>query len=340
MHGDLWAVSCHFNPCHYAQRLRNHRLFRARLPVPLLTVELSYSGDYELDGSDADRIVRLHATDVLWQKERLLNVAIAALPESCEAVAWIDGDVLFGRDDWPRETIRMLDHHAMLQLFSRFTDLPRDAQGPPAPDTVPSGGWSFAYLFAQGGHDAELFEAMWGNRESRTSGGVRVERTRTSGLAWAARRDLLLRHGLYDACILGSGDRAITCAACGRFETSSQNFIRNDRQRAHYLEWARGFSESVGGRVSYVEGEVYHLWHGDWHDRRYRQRWRDLAPFEFDPFTDIAIDGAGCWKWSSHKPDMHAYVARYFQLRREDGSDSRPEVVAADEVKQAKTGLG
>lgn len=320
---DLWAVSCHFNPCRYRQRLLNHRRFRERLPVPLLTVELSHDGDFELEAADADRVVRLQAPDVLWQKERLLNVAIAALPERCEKVAWLDGDVLFERDEWHCEARRLLDRHAMLQLFSHFTDLPRGVVGTSlAADQALSTGDSFAYLHAIGGHEGELFDALWGSRESNTHEGVRVRRTRSSGLAWAARREVVRRHGLYDACIVGCGDRAIACAAYGRAETSSQSWIRNERQRRHYVRWAHGFSPSVAGRVSYVEGRIFHLWHGEFRDRRYRERYRDLARLDFDPENDLAIDAVGCWRWNSDKPEMHEYVRRYFSLRNEDGSGS------------------
>ena len=31
----------------------------------------------------------------MWQKERLLNVALAAVPNNVEDVAWIDCDVVF-----------------------------------------------------------------------------------------------------------------------------------------------------------------------------------------------------------------------------------------------------
>jgi hypothetical protein len=320
MSGELWAVSCHFNPCRYASRVRNHRLFHERLGVPLLTVEASFDGEFELDRNDAEQLVRLRGSDILWQKERLLNLGIAALPDRCDKVAWLDADLLFERPEWPREAADRLTHHSMLQLFSHFSDLPpgvHDA-GDPAWPASPSG-HSFAYLAALGGHDAELYDAMWGSTEVVTASGIRVERRRNSGLAWAARRDFLMRHGLYDACILGSGDRAIACAAYGRFETSAQNFIRNEPQRRHYFAWARGFAAAVGGRLHYLEGGVAHLWHGELRERGYRERWRDFARFGFDPHVDIAVDDNGCWRWNSEKPEMHAYVASYFASRREDG---------------------
>ncbi|MGE0702592.1 MAG: hypothetical protein AB7F99_13570 [Vicinamibacterales bacterium] len=317
----LWAVSTHFNPCHYQQRLRNHRVFRERLGVPLLTVELSCDGIFELDAGDADRLLRFRTRDVLWQKERLLNLAFAALPESCDGVAWLDGDVLFERDDWAADASRLLETSALIQLYSHFTDLPRDVTSPSVTNVMGiRTGESFVYQYAQGGNESALFDQMWGSGEDPAAGGSEVRRTRQSGLAWAARRDVLLRHGLYDACILGSGDRAIVCAAYGKHATSAQNFLRNEAQRRHYLEWAGGFAAAVGGRVSFVPGRVFHLWHGEFRDRRYRERWRDLAPFGFDPHVDIAVDESGCWRWNSDKPAMHEYVRQYFSMRQEDGA--------------------
>jgi len=319
--GALWAVSTHFNPCHYRQRLTNHRLFRERLHAPLLTVELSCDGVFELNHKDADRVLQLSTRDVLWQKERLLNVAIATLPASCDAVAWLDGDVLFEREAWAADACRILQSSQIVQLYSHFTDLPRDVTSPStANDTGVRTGESFVYQYEQGGHETALFDEMWGSGEHPQVGGSEVRRTRQSGLAWAARRELLMRYGLYDACILGSGDRAIVCAAYGKHATSAQNFVRNDAQRRHYLAWADHFAAAVDGRVSYVPGRVFHLWHGEFRDRRYRERWRDLAPFDFNPYVDIAHDRSGCWRWSSDKPAMHEYVQEYFSMRQEDGA--------------------
>ena len=45
---------------------------------------------------------------------------------------------------------------------------------------------------------------------------------------------------------------------------------------------------------------------------------QDLEAFGFDPFGDIALDDHGCWRWSSDKKDMHAFIRRYFEMRDED----------------------
>jgi hypothetical protein len=73
---SLWAITSYFNPMSYQRRRANYRLFRERLNVPLVTVELAYGRDFELSDGDADILVQLRARDILWQKERLLNLAL------------------------------------------------------------------------------------------------------------------------------------------------------------------------------------------------------------------------------------------------------------------------
>ena len=79
------------------------------------------------------------------------------------------------------------------------------------------------------------------------------------------------------------------------------------------------FHDAVRGNVSFVAGNLFHLWHGDSKYRRYRDRQSAFARFNFDPCEDIAIGGNGAWRWSSEKPGMHDYVLGYLGSRREDG---------------------
>ena len=77
---NLWAITCYFNPIAYKRRLENYHTFRQHLAVPLVTTELSFDGNFQLQHDDADILVQLHGGDVLWQKERLLNVALKSVP--------------------------------------------------------------------------------------------------------------------------------------------------------------------------------------------------------------------------------------------------------------------
>ena len=306
---NLWAITCYFNPIGYRRRLENYRTFRQRLKVPLVAVELSFDKKFQLASADADILVQLHGSAVLWQKERLLNVALKSLPQVCDKVAWLDCDIVFESDDWAERASRALDEFVLVHLFRERNELPRDF-------TVDSADFwkadrksqSLVYHLASGETTAE---------EASTPGGLL--RGSTAGLAWASRKDTLVEHGLYDACIVGGGDRAILFAGLGMFDLLAQAREMNGRRTQHYLAWARPYFSKVKRRVGYIPGRVFHLWHGDLNDRRHQERHRLFAQFEFDPFIDIVVDPNGCWRWNSEKSEMHAFVKHFFESRKEDG---------------------
>jgi hypothetical protein len=104
----LWGITSFFNPAGFDSRRANYRTFRSRLNVPLLTVELSFADGFELQPTDAEILLQISGGDVMWQKERLLNLALAALPPDCDLVAWLDCDVIFGSSDWPERARQQL----------------------------------------------------------------------------------------------------------------------------------------------------------------------------------------------------------------------------------------
>jgi hypothetical protein len=310
----LWAVTCYFNPCGYRRRLANYRIFRQRLQAPLLTVELSFTGHFELQNGDADNLIQLRSGDVMWQKERLLNVAVRALPASCDRVAWLDCDVVFEDDDWPSAADRALDRHPVIQPFDTSRELARDADPgriEVAQTHLPCR--SLACGLATKSVEAGIMLA----RDKRSLGSM-------DGLAWAARREILEQHSLYDACIIGGGDGAIAAGVVGNFQDCIDYLLLSEPRREHFLAWARPFHDAVRGELGWCAGTVFHLWHGDIKDRNYHERRVRFAEFDFDPFSDITADSGGAWRWNSHKPGMHRFVKDYFHSRFEDG---RPESV-------------
>ena len=73
-HADgLWAITSYFNPGGYRRRLANYRVFRERLNVPLVAIELAFGPEFELREGDAEILMQLRDGDILWQKERLLK---------------------------------------------------------------------------------------------------------------------------------------------------------------------------------------------------------------------------------------------------------------------------
>lgn len=308
--GALWAITTYFNPAGYQRRLRNYRIFRRHLSVPLLTVELAFDGDFELRQGDADRLLQLRGRDVMWHKERLLNIALNHLPAACDKLIWIDCDLVYTRQGWTADLDRLLDEFPIVQGFRRVLHLSRHA-------SVERCSWGDEQLWGTSIASRNLA----GHSTSDDFAGVDTSRAspRGVGLVWAARRDVISRHGFYDACIAGGGDQAFVGAAYGRFEAAIRGQCMTGPGAIHYLAWARPLYETIRGRVGCVDADILHLWHGDRADRRRSERHERLAEFGFDPFEDIAVDATSCWMWSSEKPGMHAWLRWYFHSRKEDG---------------------
>jgi hypothetical protein len=306
---DIWAITAYFNPVGYRSRLANYKTFRDRLTLPLVTVELACDGRLELGESDADILVQIRGGDVLWQKERLLSIALDSVPESCDKVVWIDCDVLFEPADPWLQVSQKLDEYLLVQPFREALDLPADWNGSDL--AVPGAvlGGSVGYAVAT---DAPMDRVLIAD-----SSGKRRPPWR-SGFGFAFRREVIAQHDFYYGRVLGGNDRAMICGALGQFEALVELHHMTARQQEHFTEWAEPFFEMVDGRIGYVDAAVGHLWHGRITDRHYSERHRALRALDFDPYTDIALDRNGCLRWSSDKPRLHRLALEHFIGRRED----------------------
>lgn len=307
---QIWAITAYFNPSRYRSRLRNYRIFRQHLNVPLVTVELGFDGTFELNSRDAEVVIQIDGHDVLWQKERLLNVAISAVPEECAKIARLDCDVVLQSPQWPVDTCRLLDEFPFVQVFSEAHDQPQGSV--PGTDNFPSLQHSWP-SFADCWHKQREPELLM--RRPTT---VRNRSKSAMGLGWAFRRELHENLDVYDKCILGGGEHAILCAACECPEIVTKYQCMNSSQQQDYLNWAELFRQRVGGRLASVPGKAFHLYHGDIRKRGYGTRYVDFRQYDFRPDVDIAVHENGSWRWSTDKPVMHHYVRDYFDSRCED----------------------
>ena len=305
--GPLWAITSFFNPLRYERRLANYRQFRRHLEVPLVAVELGNGGQFQLTDNDAEILVQLPGRDVLWQKERLLNLARKALPPECKQVVWLDCDIVFGNTRWPEQLSVALDRFPLVRPYAK----PRNERlgWRPAPTDLDGLPEHVRPLPRERILMLDHIDACRGN----------LLPAQPWGRAYAASRELFDAHGLYDGCIIGGGDVAMAFAACGHANEAAEVLRLAGPQRAHYLAWAHAYHDDVGGRVACLDGTLHHMWHGARTDRQYGERHVQLAAHAFDPARDIALSEHGVWQWSSDKPALHALVRSYFRGRREDG---------------------
>ena len=292
----LWAITSYFDPFDTGHRLPVYREFRRRLTVPLVTVELRLGGDFHLEPEEADILIRLGGGSVLWQKERLLNLALRALPPCVEAVAWLDCDVVFLREDWPDALLERLQDFEMVQPFRRFYYQNRGQHLDDFPTSQDAALESIAFQFTHGRLPEDAYQMPGMFRKLRYM----------SGAAWVARRELLEAHGFYDTAVLGGGDKLMFSAAAGRYERIAR--WMSQPHQSHFSDWAKPFANSVKGRISYIEGDVVHLFHGDVGARHYPERRVGFEKFQFDPQQDLAFTQDGAWRWQNDKLGMQAYV--------------------------------
>lgn len=304
---ELWIVTSFFNPSCYRTKRRNYDAFISALDVsgvPCLTVECAF-GDAPFELTPSERVLHVRSNDVLWQKERLLNVAIRTLPNECTKVAWLDCDVLFDSPAWAAEVTVLLDRYFVVQPFAMVVRLPRDTLH----DDGRGRRWpSFASVY---------------ERDPLLAASGTFDPHGHTGFAWAARRDVLQELGLYDVCIAGSADHLMAHVFAGSFDNECVRRIVGavGPYRAHFLRWARRMNARVRGRLASGTGALRHLWHGDEVHRHYVARNDQLVLSSFHPDRDIALSSTSCWEWRPHATRLRAWMIDYFASRREDGDD-------------------
>jgi hypothetical protein len=278
-----------------------------------VTVELSFDGRFELTDEDADILIQLSGGAVLWQKERLLNLAIKAVPSDVKSIAWLDCDVVLKRADWVDEAKRQLNEFNVVQLFSDVVHL-----GPEDYEKSDHHNGHASVPGIAGLSNARELLSLERQQQDYLKFILKKEQIWNTGLAWAANRALLEDHGFYDAAIAGGGDSLMVSAMYGQFDTLIKKFVLNTTRQKHYLRWGIPFHKSVAERIGCVSGTIYHLKHGEIRKRGYLDRQECLAGFDFDPDTDLKIGANGAWQWTRPRPELESFLTSYFIDRAED----------------------
>lgn len=262
-------------------------------------------GDQPFDLPESMDVIKIRSETLLWQKERLLELASSWLPASCKAVAWIDCDLIFLNRDWVRETMSKLQDASVVQLFDTCNRLPRD----------------YAHADAVGQVCTSFGSVVCKDRSVLRSG--KYEDHGHPGYAWAARKEILDRHGLYNFAVAGSADHYMAHAAVGDLDSPciERMMVKQPALIECFRDWARPFDRSVQGGLGVVSGEILHLWHGEACDRRYYLRQLELAKFGFNPYTDLVVTPGKPLelKPGLDKPGLKEWFRSYFSNRNEDG---------------------
>lgn len=299
------VITTIFNPARYKRRMDLYFKFANHMRecgLNFHTVEVAQRDTPYAIGS-AELQLRTH--EVLWHKERALNLLIQRLPDDWEYLAWIDADLEFinwrGDHAWYLETIRQLQLYKIVQLFHNCIDL-----GPN--DEVLNVHKGFGYSYQMGFPYGKKYGHFW-----------------HPGYAWACRRDAYEgMGGLIDWGILGAGDHHMATAWIGRVKDSIHGKASGPYFDKLYA-YERACKNTIRHDVGYVPNTILHFWHGKKRDRRYQDRWDILTKNAFNPSWDLKPASNGLYSLVDHHDqrsiDLKNQIRQYFHARNEDSID-------------------
>jgi len=306
----LAVVSCYYNPGHCEWQRYNAIRFLEKISAPTFIVELSYDDEFLF--RDSLKIHGNSETQLLWQKERLLNIAERMVPPEFDAIAWVDADVLFADPHWPTKTLAVLEKNHVCQPWSDCIEIhpTRD------PEIVKP---SICHAYTTGIRDFANLGIFH------------------PGFAWAMRRDTWRAiGGLDENNIVGNGDTQMVRGFFNRPFWTDQFYSR--RWLACANDWMSRCHSVVNCRVGCVHGTISHLWHGDRTHRRYVERLGFLGLNDYDPATDIATGENGILEFTAvglSKTRMIEQIRGYFHERRQFSVHERLGDRALEDVARA-----
>lgn len=313
-HSEAAIISCFFNPQKSPYRAKAFEIFYDSIKHLNHLIVECIIGDDDAQLPNNGHVLQIYTRDLLWHKESLLNKAIEKLSPNIKYVFWVDADVIFTNLNWLVQGVEQLQSKTIIQPFEYCVHLDKDELKPSfnlqdviGKDNLPncrnSKVWrSFSANFVD--------TLLWQDPAYDIHGHV--------GFAWGARREIVTSVPLYDRALIGGADHIIAHAAAGQIvhPCIAKSFTDNLQE---VEAWSRRFYASTEGKIGYVSGNLYHIWHGDISKREYLPRIQNFTPLSRN-ITQRDRNGLH----QSNDDAANDYMRDYFRRREvseNDGDD-------------------
>ena len=253
----LGFICSYFNFSNSAKLKSHYIKFRQKFPYSITTVEVALP-DQEFFIPDSIKI-RADTHNILWQKERCLNIAIEELPSNVDSIAWVDTDVFFHNTNLVKDTEKALSNHKVVQLFEQCIEKP----------TVNP----YHNNFGIGKRLVDELDIEFP----------------AIGFGWAFRKDVLIDNCLYDGNPVGNSDVLQLLVWLGAWNHATILDLPK-HYRKEFLLWAWDSYEKVQGDIGYVAGVLEHFYHGKLLYRQYHKRNDLLLKHNYLPSKDLRLD--------------------------------------------------
>jgi len=305
-HSEAVIIVCYFNPQENPYRLKAFNLFYESIKHLNHRIVECVIGDAKPQLEPNFNIIQVKSKTLLWHKESLLNEIIRTLPSQYKYVFWVDADVIFTNKNWLVDGVKKLQKANIIQPFEYCVHLEKDQLEPYFDITH-----EYEYASNPKAKHPMMWRSFSANHATEggsISGDSNYDRHGHVGFAWGAKRSILDNVKLYDKALIGGADHIIAHAAVGQINHSciTKSFT-DDIDNVN--NWSKKFYLEVQGKIDYVKGDLYHIWHGDIKKRDYLNRIKEFTPTSKNITTK---DKNGLYVADS---ESEKYVKKYFDKR-------------------------
>ena len=284
--GDLAIIVPVFNASKSSGQIKaNYNTFIKSIQHPHVFVIEAVLGEGDFILPESKSFIRVRGSDntIMWQKERLLNLALSKLPANFTDIAWIDADILFENENWVSECQAALKKFCFIQLFDTASGLGPDG-------SILN---RFKSICQKDAHGRAAFI-----KDGKEYG-------YHPGFAWAARREVLDKIGFFDKHIAGNGDCYIFFAIIGNLSCWHLQMVKSLVGYNYcFLKYRQKMKDLADGSVSYISGNINHLYHGHIEGRNYVGRQQILIDNGFDPVDHLKLTQEGLFEWNLEDPSV------------------------------------
>lgn len=227
----------------------------------------------------APNVFQFHTHSYMFYKENLINMAVQRLPDTYTKLCFLDADILFEDPVWYTTISDCLETADVCKPY----------------------------------HVAKWLSAQFCEIPSRRCDSGHP------GFAWAVRRDWFLQRGIFDLCILGSGDMLFQESLTARTCTIGERWGYLHEPYSRFL--AAG---SLPNRVVNAMLTIGHLFHGAYRKRQYHTRDKILhdilAKYGFSSIESLVYrreDGLLEWL-PAYRDKLNAAFTQFFKDRDDD----------------------
>jgi len=276
---DVAVCFVYFNPAKSSRMLMNYLYTIEKLDlvrIPHYTLELYYSAP------EIKNAFHLKAESYLFHKERLCFLLEKRVPFYYRKLLFLDADIIFNNPDWYSDLSRALDSYDAVQPFTTCTWL-----------------------------DITLKKQL----QTRRSVAFMPRNSKYEGLlhhpgfGWGFRRSWFNKVGFFQYGITGSGDTLSSAAWLGT--TFAKGYLK-PALVASYAEYCK----KERPRLTCIDGNVFHLWHGGKEGRKYIER-HSILDGVIDVRVILRSDKQGVFTLLDGT--INELMKKYFESRDDDG---------------------